>query len=136
MKRKGLILLTALAALLCAETSGARHAAERKAIARMAEEHVPLSLSVRPAVCASPCAIRARAIVEPHPDNRVLTLTVDSEVFRRSSTVYLEGKDAARAYSRVFTHLPAGVYVIEVRLRRSGGAEVVRDLPLEVIGDR
>jgi hypothetical protein len=92
----------------------------------------PLSLSVTPSVCLSPCEIRARVLIEPHADNRRLVLTADSEWFRRSSTIPLEGDAAARSHIRTFRRLPAGTYVVSVRLERSGADAIVEELQILV----
>jgi hypothetical protein len=94
----------------------------------------PLSLSVTPSVCLSPCEIRATVRIEPHADNRRLVLTADSERFRRSSATSLEGAAAARTHVRTFRRLPAGTYVVTVRLERSGADAIVKELEILVKG--
>lgn len=116
------ILLTALVSAL--------------AVPAAAQEAEPeeLWLSVLPQTCVSPCAVRARAVIEPHPDNRRLTLLADSLHYRRSSTVFLDGEFAARAHEMVFKLLSPGRYVVEVRLRRTDGEVIVESYPVNVSG--
>jgi hypothetical protein len=47
----------------------------------------------------------------------------------------VEGEDAARAHSLSVKGLPAGTYVVQVRLERSGGDRLLEELTLEVKGD-
>lgn len=119
---KSPILLTALVGALALPAS--------------AQEPEPeeLWLSVLPQTCVSPCAVRARAVIEPHPDNRRLTLLADSLQYRRSSTVFLDGEYAARAHEMVFRLLSPGRYVVEVRLRRTDGELIVESYPVNVSG--
>ena len=96
----------------------------------------PLSLSVRPRVCLSPCAILAKARIEPHENNRWLTLVADAPHFRRSSTVHLEGEHAARTHSMMFKNLRDGPSRVQVRLERTGGRSLLREHVVEVKGER
>jgi hypothetical protein len=96
----------------------------------------PLSLSVTPTVCLSPCAVRARASVEPDAKNRSLTLIAESQEFRRASTIQLDGDRAARTHSMLFKNLDGGIYRIRVRLEQSGGRVMLRDYLVEVKGER
>jgi hypothetical protein len=95
-----------------------------------------LSLSLRPAACQSGCAARAQVTIEPHPDNRWLTLSFDSLEFRRSSGVALEGEQAGRFHSLAVEGLPSGDYLVQARLRRSTGEVLVKELSLVVKGRR
>jgi hypothetical protein len=106
------------------------------AVPAAAQEPEPeeLWLSVLPQTCVSPCAVRARAVIAPHPDNRRLTLLADSLRYRRSSTVFLDGEYAARAHEMVFKLLSPGRYVVEVRLRRADGEMIVESYPVSVSG--
>jgi hypothetical protein len=98
-------------------------------------ERPPLALTVRPSVCFDPCAIRVEAMVEPHADNRRLTLVADGPHFR-SSSVQLEGADAPRAHEMKFDHLETGRYLIQVVLERAGGGKRFREIMVEVKGER
>ena len=95
-----------------------------------------LSLTLRPAACQTGCAARARVTIQPHPDNRWLTLSFDSPEFRRSSGVSLEGEQADRFHSLAVEGLPSGNYLVQARLRRSTGEVLVKELSLVVKGPR
>jgi hypothetical protein len=95
-----------------------------------------LSLTLRPAACQTGCAARARVTVEPHADNRWLTLLFESGEFRRSSGVSLDGEQADRFHSLAVEGLPAGDYVVQARLRRSTGEVLVKERALVVKGRR
>jgi hypothetical protein len=98
-------------------------------------ERPPLALTVTPSVCFSPCTVRVEAMVEPHADNRRLTLVADGPHFR-SSSVQLEGADAPRAHEMRFEHLETGRYLVQVRLERAGGGTRWREIAVEVKGER
>ena len=87
----------------------------------------PLSLTVTPVVCSSPCTVVARAFVEPDEKNRSLTLIAESPEFRRASRKQLDGDRAARAHAIAFKNLEDGTYLISVRIKQSGGREIVRE---------
>jgi hypothetical protein len=95
-----------------------------------------LSLTLRPAACQTGCAARAHVAIEPHPDNRWLTVSFDSPEFRRSSGVSLEGEQADRFHSLVVEGLPSGDYLVQARLRRSTGVVLVKERSLVVKGPR
>jgi len=105
-------------------------------LVQAASDRDPLSLRVRPQLATSPAAFRATARIEPHEDNRRLTLTADSPLFYQSSTVPLDGLNAVGALTRVFDRLPAGTYTIEATLERSDGTRLVETLEVKVLGPK
>ena len=96
-------------------------------------ETPPLTIKVRPELATSPGSVRLTAMVDPHENNRRLTLSADSGTYYRSSTVQLDGEAAPREHAMLFTHLPAGKYTLEARLGRSDGSEIVEDLEVLVV---
>lgn len=97
-------------------------------------EPAALTLQVMPTVSMSPANVRVTATVERHEDNRRLTVTANSPSFYRSSSMSLNGAQAARTYTRVFTGLPAGQYVIEATIERSDGQAVHQRIDVVVAG--
>lgn len=95
-----------------------------------------LSLTLRPSACLSGCSARAQVSLQPHADNRWLTLSFDSPRFRRSSGVSLDGKEASAFHSLTVEGLPAGHYVVQARLRRSTGEVFIKERSLTVKGRR
>jgi hypothetical protein len=63
--------------------------------------------------------------VEPHEENRELTVFVDSPDYFRSSMEPLEGADAARTHQFHFKSLPAGQYSLVARLEGTKGVREV-----------
>lgn len=101
--------------------------------APMAPETPPLAITVWPTITASPGSVRLTAMVEPHADNRRLTMSADSGAYARSSTRQLDGDGAPRKHVMLFSHLPAGEYTFEARLARSDDSEIVEVLRVSVI---
>lgn len=93
-----------------------------------------LELRVTPRATQSPGTIRVTATMERHPANREITLEAESGGFFRSSTSSLEGADAPKSYTRVFSGLPPGTYEITARLERNDGTELLEVVMVEVIG--
>ena len=93
--------------------------------APLGPETPPLTIRVRPELTSSPGSVRLTALVEPHPDNRRLTLSADSGSYYRSSVRQLDADAAPRKHVMLFSHLPAGKYTFEARLARSDGSEIV-----------
>ena len=75
-----------------------------------------LRIDVYPNVSQAPATVRVRAIVEPHAENRGLTISADSGDFFRSSFVPMSGIDAAEVTETMFKALPGGHYDITVTL--------------------
>ena len=81
----------------------------------------PLSASVTPQVAYAPAKVQALVRVAPHPDNRILRVTLESASYYRSSDVPLEGAQAPAAHWLRWRSVPAGTYVVTLELRRSTG---------------
>ena len=86
-----------------------------------------LQLTVNPKFSHHPGSFRATALVEPDAENRWLMLSAESREYYRSSTVQLDGADAARRHVMLFEGLPAGKYLIQARVDRADGGEILRE---------
>jgi len=82
----------------------------------------------------SPGYVQSLIRVVPHPDNRLLRVTIDSADFYRSSDIELDGADAARSHFFNWTSLPAGHYDIVVTVFGSEGQRGQSKEVLEVVG--
>jgi hypothetical protein len=82
----------------------------------------PVKLQVRPAFAFAPGAFLVRVTVEPHEDNRALTIVVESKTYRESTTVPLDGEYGPRGHVKTFESLPVGDYVINARVERRDGS--------------
>ena len=80
-----------------------------------------LRIDVMPRFSSAPGAFRVRAIVSPEQKNRSLEVVADSPNYYRSSTIALDGANAA-AVTEMFLHnLPAGSYQVTVTLTDADG---------------
>jgi hypothetical protein len=86
-----------------------------------------LQLTVNPKFAHTPGSFRATALVEPDAENRWLRLSAESREYYRSSTVQLDGAQAARRHVMLFERLPSGTYLIQARVERADGQEVIKD---------
>ena len=82
----------------------------------------------------SPGYVRSLVRVSPHPDNRLLRVTLDSADYYRSSDIELDGADAARSHFLNWTSLPAGHYDIVATLFGPDGPRGQSTDVLDVIG--
>jgi hypothetical protein len=80
-----------------------------------------LAMSVRPKWGLAPTDVIVQALIEPDPDNKRVSFTLDSSDFYQSSTVELNGDRAPRTSEVRFRMLPAGSYEVRVTLTRSDG---------------
>ena len=76
---------------------------------------------VWPSAGVAPSDVAVEAYVQPDEDNRELSIIVDSGAFYASSSISLNGTQAARSTRVVFRMLPAGRYDVRVTLRGATG---------------
>jgi hypothetical protein len=86
-----------------------------------AQAHVDMRVS--PAFAMEPALLKIQYVVEPHSDNRVIVITVESGEFFRSSEVHLDGDHAPRTSLIEYRNVPAGVYQISAVLAGSDGRQ-------------
>jgi hypothetical protein len=84
-----------------------------------------VAIHVTPAVAMEPAELTIRTTVEPHADNRKLSITIDSDAYTSSSDVPLEGSNAARLNVLAIRDVPSGLY--EVRAVVSGSTGVLAE---------
>ena len=92
----------------------------------------PVTARVWPLAGLAPSNILVEAYVEPDADNRELSVVVDSETFYSSSTIALNGAQAARATRVTFRMLPAGVYRVRVTVIGSTGPRGTAERTVEL----
>jgi hypothetical protein len=71
-----------------------------------------LRLAVSPAQSFAPTNLHISARVFPHPENRTLRVTAESEEFYRSSEISLEGERAPAMITFEFRGVPGGEYLV------------------------
>ena len=81
-----------------------------------------------------PATVRLRVRVEPDPQNRALTVGIDSADFSTSSLEQLEGDRAPITRWRTFTGIPAGEYEAIAELYRAPNESVLARDRLTVLG--
>ena len=91
-----------------------------------AAEQSQLRISVYPSYTLAPANVRVQAVVERAPENRALEFVVESPQYYRSSTIELDGEQAARVHIVQFRALSGGTYEVRVALvGGDGGARAV-----------
>ena len=80
-----------------------------------------LRIDVSPRFSNAPGAFRVRAIVAPEEENRSLEVVADSSNFYRSSTIPLDGAQAATVTELFLRNLPSGTYQVTVTLTDADG---------------
>jgi hypothetical protein len=126
-------LLTATTLLAPFLASAIAVAAERSppASKRTAAE---LVIDVTPAVVIAKQDIRARVQITPRPANRLLVVALDAPEFFSSTQRQLEGANAARVFDFYFHDLPAGDYMLSVKVEDDNGRTHTAERPFTVIG--
>jgi hypothetical protein len=71
-----------------------------------------LRMAVSPAQSFAPSTLRVRVRIEPHDQNRRLTVIADSADFYRSSEVQLDGEQAPKTIAIEFRGVPSGNYQV------------------------
>ena len=85
-----------------------------------------LRISVYPSYTLAPANVRVQALIEPARENRAVEFVLESPQYYRSSTIELEGEQAARMHVVQFRALPGGTYEVRVVLvGGDGGARAV-----------
>jgi hypothetical protein len=84
-----------------------------------------LRIEVSPRISSAPAAVTIRAIVKPDAANRGLQIVADSESYFRSSTISLDGANAAAVTETRLKNLPGGEYEVTVVLFEADGQRTV-----------
>jgi hypothetical protein len=93
-----------------------------------------MSVGVSPVSCTDPCTVFVGVRLEPHGDDRVLTVEADSERFYTSSTIELTGAGERRLHRIRFNNIPAGTYVVRAIRDRRGEGRFRVTAALQVFG--
>lgn len=80
-----------------------------------------LRIEVTPRISNAPAQVRIRAMVAPNAENRGLRIVADSGDYYRSSTLPLDGDNAALITETSFKNLPGGEYEISVAVLDAQG---------------
>ena len=80
-----------------------------------------LSVSVSPTVSTAPATVRVKIHMEPHPDNRMLTVVTESDAYYRGSSIPLEGEDSPTILNLSYPGLPGGEYEVMCVVSDSAG---------------
>jgi hypothetical protein len=83
----------------------------------------PLRLAVTPAQSFAPANVWIRTRIEPHAENRMLTIITDGPAYYRSSEIQLDGEQAPRTMEVRVSSLPGGDYEVYAVLTDSSGHE-------------
>jgi hypothetical protein len=82
-----------------------------------------LRIDVAPRFTMAPGAFRVRAIVSPEARNRTLEVVADGDNYYRSSTIPLDGANAATITEMLLQNLPKGAYQVTVTLTDADGRQ-------------
>ena len=80
-----------------------------------------LRIDVMPRFSMAPGTFRVRAIVTPEQKNRSLEVVADSSNYYRSSTISLDGANAAAITELLLQNLPSGTYQVTATLTDADG---------------
>lgn len=89
-----------------------------------ADDDHRLSLQVSPIVALEPAMVTVRATVGADDDNRGLEVIVESDSFRRSSQITLDGRNAPRLNVFELRDIPSGLYEVRAVLLGASGTRV------------
>jgi hypothetical protein len=99
-----------------------------------ADTKEPLRLRVSPAICLEPGLIQVTVRISGNPDNRALSITVDSPDYYTSSTTTLDGDREAATKVFAYRSLPSGQYTVTAKLRTGDGRAAVAAQDFQVLG--
>jgi hypothetical protein len=91
-------------------------------------------VSIRPRVLFAGQDTHVIVRVTPDDENRLLRVELDGPAYYASTEMQLDGAEAARTHDVWWRTLPAGSYVMWVRLERAGARPVVQQFSLTVAG--
>ena len=94
----------------------------------------PIWMRVTTSTLIAPVYMKVLVFVEPHPDNRLLTIEVDGTPLYRASDVQLEGARAKRAHLLELSRLMAGEYVIRAVVHGTGRVRMATERRITVFG--
>ena len=95
-----------------------------------------LVLQITPIVGLEPAFVTVSIRVSSDPDNRRLEVVADSQEFRRSSEIPLDGDRAPRVSTFEFRDLPSGKYDVSATLSGSRGSKATVTRSLLVVASR
>jgi hypothetical protein len=94
----------------------------------------PMWMRVTTSTVMAPAHMKVLVFVEPHAENRLLTIEVDGMPLYRASDVQLEGARAKRAHLLEVTGLTAGEYVVRASVHGAGSVRAVNEQRITVFG--
>jgi hypothetical protein len=93
----------------------------------------PLRVTMGPHVGFEPGTVRVTAYIQPNDNNRRLVVEADSGEHFTSSELPIDGLHQPLATSVWLKNLPAGEYVVVVRVQKAVGPDSVERLGFEVM---
>ena len=94
----------------------------------------PMWMRVTTSRLMAPAQVKVLVFVEPHLDNRLLTIEVDGMPLYRASDTTLEGAGAKRAHLLQVEGLMAGEYVVRAVVHGTGNVRAAIERRFTVIG--
>jgi hypothetical protein len=94
----------------------------------------PMWMRVTTSTLMAPAHMKVQVFVEPHSDNRLLTIEVDGTPLYRASDVQLEGARARRAHLLEVDGLMAGEYVVRASVHGAGSVRAVTEQRITLFG--
>ena len=92
-----------------------------------------VTIQVTPSISQAPAAIVVRTSVEPHEQNRILRVTIESDDFYSSSDKSLDGDQAPKVATFRFRNVPRGSFEVTAELGGIGGRHAIISRPVRVI---
>jgi hypothetical protein len=100
-----------------------------------AEAHTKtLDVKMSGSTAMAPATLRGLVMIESHPANRLLRVTIDGENLFQSSDIQLEGAEAPHSHFISWRDIPAGEYVVTAVLYEATGERTTLVRRFVVIG--
>src|SRR6187399_1829140 len=109
----------------------ARYSASPAQAVKPAED---VTLRLTPRFVSAPGYLRSLIRVLPNAENRLLRVSIDSDVYYRSSDIQLDGDSAPTSHWVDFKGVPEGSYELTVEVIGQTGTRATRHLDFQVLG--
>lgn len=93
----------------------------------------PLTIHISPMISLEPSIVEVTVRIAANPDNRALSVEVDGGDYYRSSTMQLEGDGEPVTQVIAYRSIPAGEYIVTVRLSDRQGRSTTADGQFRVL---
>jgi hypothetical protein len=92
-----------------------------------------VTIKVTPSISQAPAAIVVRTSVEPHQQNRILRVSIESDDFYSSSDMSLDGDQAPKVATFRFRNVPRGSFEVTAELGGVDGRHGIISRTVRVI---